>query len=234
MGSFSVACQISGITIGYEKDVVLFPLIEDKGVNFGLKYYKLYCTPIFGKYGDYGQIMDVQENISTKILTNIHGSLENFLQKLDKGVDDGIKYCFVDREVYDFCTKNSTKVDIENVDYESADFIWGMLRFGISSTDTFYGTKLLEDNLPPLYIEYVESYCAESLSNVQREMLKYIDDKEFLQTVYDVDALLWNIKSFSKRLEPVDVLSTPQFPNHKTHHYFLKEFSRIVKKRIKE
>lgn len=237
MGSFSVACQISGITIGCGEDVVLLPLVEAEFKDFGITRWNLYCTPIFGKYDGYGCIEDIEENVSTKIITNVHGSVDNFLEKLDRGCDedfvDGIKYCFVDREIYDFCTKHSTKVDIENVDYEGIDFIWGIENYGISSTYRHYIVNY-NFNEHPLYKQFVDEQIQKNFTSIQKEFINYVRDKEFLQLVFDTRFMLYQVRTFSKVLSPVDILSSPQFPEHKIHQKYLEEFLKIVKQRVKD
>lgn len=97
MGSWSVYCGISNITITSGDSCVLIPLKKSKG-----EYYSPYLPetlPIFGKYDDYGGIEDIEKNAGTNLLEEFYGcSIEEYCAKL---VDEGC-YMWVLREVYDF------------------------------------------------------------------------------------------------------------------------------------
>ena len=86
----------------------------------------------------------------------------------------------------------------------------------------------------PLYKQFVDEQIQKKFSNVQKEFINYIRDKEFLQLIFDTRFMLYQIRTFSKVLSPVDILSSPQFPEHKIHQKYLEEFLKIVKQRRKE
>ena len=88
MGSFNVACSISGISLGPSDEVVFIPLVI-KHYNLGKKYstwkvpsqYIIYpddffsplCLPIRGKYDDYGGIEEVIKDDNVLCIENFLG-----------------------------------------------------------------------------------------------------------------------------------------------------------------
>lgn len=102
MGSFNIAATCSNLSLGYGDDVLFFPLIPtynynalDNGVllphtsylvsnELSCIFYKPFCLPIKGKYGDYGRIEDIVEDENTKYL-------EEFFDMTIKEFVDGIE-----------------------------------------------------------------------------------------------------------------------------------------------
>lgn len=88
MGSFNVACSISGISLGPSDEVVFIPLVI-KHYNLGKEYstwrvpsqYIIYpddffsplCLPIRGKYDDYGGIEEVVKDDNVLCIENFLG-----------------------------------------------------------------------------------------------------------------------------------------------------------------
>lgn len=108
MGSWSVYCGISNITITEGTRVVLVPLIKNEN------YYihrdnNHYCLPIFGKYNDYGSIGNIEEDFNTKIIESFHNcTIQEFCDCLTNYNDEEIEsmkdidYMWIHRDVYDF------------------------------------------------------------------------------------------------------------------------------------
>lgn len=86
MGSFNIACGISQMAI-HEDDEMGIVLMQEsrehqqdrtknnqQGITnyvYPEDLYAPYLPPIFGKYGDYGQIIDIEENATTRVLEKI-------------------------------------------------------------------------------------------------------------------------------------------------------------------
>lgn len=122
MGSFSVYCSISNITISDGQQCVLLPIREDKLSEAG-KYVPA-VLPIFGTYNDYGGIYDIEENENTKYIEKyfnctIHDFCHFFTRGcgrqdeddfpfylLDNDILKSWTFMFIDREVFDFMSSH--------------------------------------------------------------------------------------------------------------------------------
>lgn len=83
MGSFTVGCGISNLAINEGDEVgfsILSPSIKFRygKENYGQSYYiyptdlfEPFLPPVYGKYDDYGNITEVQESLTTKLLENM-------------------------------------------------------------------------------------------------------------------------------------------------------------------
>ena len=117
MGSFNVACSISGVSINPGDKIAFFPLkltykeiFVHKGDNFlcsPLDMMTPMAFPIFGEYGDYGYIEDIEDNDNAKLIArhfNVdmykYGQREVLLQGQDSGM-------FVHRSIYDYMSTTS-------------------------------------------------------------------------------------------------------------------------------
>ncbi|MEK6829724.1 MAG: hypothetical protein AABY15_06410 [Nanoarchaeota archaeon] len=121
MGSFNVACSISNISINCGTKIAFIPLlpsemnetIGNKYNKFNLKpgyvflepsanwvsneggyqFYKPFSLPIFGEYNDYGGIENIEENITSKAITEYFGiTIEEFVNCIGCGRED-YSYC---------------------------------------------------------------------------------------------------------------------------------------------
>ena len=147
MGSWSVYCGISNITINYGTPCVLLPL----KINTAGEYheYAPATPPIFGTYNDYGGIERIEETEATKLMEkhfnctidqfahfftrrDISTSEEDFPKFLME-VDEvsNWKYMFIHREVYDFMIQ---------APYDS----WRGISFGDSNMLKYLDFKLVE------------------------------------------------------------------------------------------
>lgn len=113
MGSWSVYCGISNITITSGTRVALVPIHTISGISESRDMFH-YSLPIFGVYNDYGGIENIEEDFNTKILEKLHNcDIETFcecltrmdIQSTNKEVEEtlkNIKYMWIIRDVYDF------------------------------------------------------------------------------------------------------------------------------------
>ena len=123
MGSFSVYCGISNITISSGQECVLLPIkkIEfQESSDFYQEYLPL-TLPIFGNYDDYGGIEDIIEDDNTRLIEqHFNCTIEEFCEYITGDREDsplcnneelkGCSYMRIDKKVYDFL---STDVSIE-------------------------------------------------------------------------------------------------------------------------
>lgn len=127
MGSWSVYCSISRITITAGDDVVLIPLRNNTS-HIGYDEYIPATLPIFGEYDDYGGIENIIKDENTKLLENYFNcTIEEFCKFFTRGnirtdEDDFPKqlldveelkdwtYMWVDRKVFDFMSTHSPNI----------------------------------------------------------------------------------------------------------------------------
>lgn len=115
MGSWSVYCNFSNITITYGQKCVLVPLLEMGNHEIGIGYtnIRLFTLPIYGVYDDYGRIDDIEETENTKLIeATFDCKIKDFADALTDGRDGpeipilkrfkNVTYCWVNREVWDF------------------------------------------------------------------------------------------------------------------------------------
>jgi len=130
MGSFSVACSISKITISEGDKCIIVPLIPnprricaDTGchrinpksmLSSPMEYFMPLCLPIKGKYNDYGSIKNIEKNENTKVIEKFFGiSIEDFVDTITiESVDvqhasnlkilESLSCMFVHGDVYDY------------------------------------------------------------------------------------------------------------------------------------
>lgn len=116
MGSWSVYCGISRITIRSGQRCVLLPL-KKSTINDYIPYLPA-TLPIFGEYDDYGGIENIEENENTKMIEkHFNCTIHDFAYFFTRGcissgdVDEDLSknkeikdwtFMFIDREVYDF------------------------------------------------------------------------------------------------------------------------------------
>lgn len=138
MGSWSVNCGISNITITAGTECVLLPLKTNENGEGYLPYLPA-TLPIFGEYDDYGGIENIIEDENTKLIEEHFGiTISEFCQFLVDGKFtydreeaneiagkvlnineiENVRYMWIDRKVYDFM---STYLD---------DYTKGYLHFG--------------------------------------------------------------------------------------------------------
>ena len=110
MGSWSVYCGISQISITSGKKCVLLPLKKTSSGSSYLPYMPA-TLPIFGEYDDYGGMENIEQTENTKFIEEyFECDIQSFCNYLTCGDDDMIpskelksmKSMFIDRQVYDF------------------------------------------------------------------------------------------------------------------------------------
>lgn len=125
MGSWSVYCGLSRISITSGNKCVLLPIKKARLGEY-LPYMPA-CLPIFGEYDDYGGIENIEKNANTELIERYFNcTIEDFCQYFTRGCirDDEddfpahlkqVKelkdwtFMFIDRQVYDFLSTFSTK-----------------------------------------------------------------------------------------------------------------------------
>ncbi len=142
MGSWSVYCEMSNITITSGTECVLIPLmVNDRGET---NKWAPATLPIFGKYDDYGGIEDIEENLNTKQIEKHYGvSIEEFCTFLIDGKHtydreeaqlvagklkfvkqaEEIRYMWMDREVYDLMAQSLDVHDRGHLDFGTETFL---------------------------------------------------------------------------------------------------------------
>lgn len=121
MGSWSVYCGISNISITAGNECVLLPLKKNDGYHGYLPYLPA-TLPIFGKYNDYGGMEYIEENENTKLIEEHFGcKIQNFCDYFTDGEEfdeknitnfkefKKWKFMFIDRQVYNFMSKHNPK-----------------------------------------------------------------------------------------------------------------------------
>lgn len=83
MGSWSVYCGISKITIGYGDDVVLIPLMKNKMCEPNQRYHDRYIS--YHAYGDYEYTFYKDENENTMDEEHLI-KIPEFLPNMEKGL----------------------------------------------------------------------------------------------------------------------------------------------------
>lgn len=113
MGSWSVYCGLSKITITEGTRCVLLPLFKSKGVSESHDTYP-YSLPIFGEYNDYGEIGNILEDFNTRLIEKVFGvEIQEFcdvltrkdIESTDEALEEklkGVSYMWIHGDVYDF------------------------------------------------------------------------------------------------------------------------------------
>jgi hypothetical protein len=126
MGSWSVYCGLSNLTITSGQECVFLPLKKSNNLG-GYLPYKPATLPIFGEYDDYGGIENIQSDKNTELIEkHFNCTIHDFCYFLTRGPirddeDDFPKYLkkveeiqnwtymWIDRKVYDFLVSNRNK-----------------------------------------------------------------------------------------------------------------------------
>lgn len=95
MGSFSVYCQLSNITITAGKEIVLLVLRKTP------EEYKPQLLPIYGYYDDYGGVSRPRTSQQKLIEHHFNMPLQDFVNNLIEGKIENLDYTFFDKEVWD-------------------------------------------------------------------------------------------------------------------------------------
>ncbi len=129
MGSWSVYCGVSKITIRAGDKCVLLPIKKSENIYTP---YMPAVLPIYGVYNDYGSLEDIEEDENTKFIeVHFKCSIEDFVEYFTSCKEsetelvqhqfeanfDEMKdwdFMFIDREVYDFLSsKCYGEIDVE-------------------------------------------------------------------------------------------------------------------------
>lgn len=120
MGSWSVYCGISNITINSRRKCIFLPLVKNKSYE-GYDKYIPATLPIFGEYDSYGSLENIVEDFNTKLIEDTYGcSIQEFVNFLVDGRREygdkyskwyekehlkpleNFNYMWIDGEVYNF------------------------------------------------------------------------------------------------------------------------------------
>jgi hypothetical protein len=158
MGSWSVYCGISNITIHEGDDALLVPLEKANGDYNNNDKYKLVIFPIFGSYNDYGEIGYIKKDFNTELIEEeykcsiedfcsclVRNDIENDYGNLSKEKAERIKllsYMWIKKDVWDFLINFKPKSFRRNGHFDLGDEkILNYLGFkfvGIKKNDTRY------------------------------------------------------------------------------------------------
>lgn len=143
MGSWSVYCGISNISIVSGQDCILLPLKKGTGYEGYLPYLPA-TLPILGKYDDYGGIEKIVEDQNTKLIEDHFGiSISEFASFIIDGgctynreelnpVKEKMKsldeckewpYMWIDRKVYNFLSTNIDPHENGHLHYGSKEML---------------------------------------------------------------------------------------------------------------
>jgi hypothetical protein len=145
MGSWSVYCELSNITINAGDKCVLLPIISDTYSE--TRGYSPATLPIFGEYNDYGGIENIEVDENTKLIEEYYGiSIMDFCTYLLDGVGTydraesqevgsrikyeeeakNMRFMWINREVYDFMAESQYSHEIGHLDLGGAELLDGL------------------------------------------------------------------------------------------------------------
>jgi hypothetical protein len=209
MGSWSVYCNFSKITISDEHECVLIPLLphfsHTKHVDS-----KLWALPIYGRYTDSGRIYKIEETETTRIIEKTFGcTIQEFCDKLtDPNFNDepeewwhneveSLEYCWVHREVWEYLSEKTHAELMSNL-YE------------LLKIDKFFleedNRHMLED-IQASFLENKSDYIANELKKVANVVV--------------------NSRRFSEYIKPYVKNITLQGGDYVLHQKYLHKFSEI-------
>jgi hypothetical protein len=234
MGSWSVHCGISGITISAGQEIVLLPIKKVKYQSLaGYLPYIPTCLPVFGIYNDYGGLENIIENNNTKIIEKFFNiSIQEFsdifteiktykrneynyiLEKINnKNIIDEWDFTFIDKKIYDYLSTSKNKWENYTISILGMDSQILNHNKELSELMLKLGKKL------QLYDYGICNNYLENLDEYKEDILK-------LSNIRD------NIYCMSGYFKPNVKYITPQCGEYKQHQKLLKEFSKINKNYI--
>lgn len=249
MGSWSVSCGISNISITHKQECYLIPLRKSTGDRWN---YLPATLPILGEYDDYGGLENIVKCANTKLIENTLGiSIEEFVSFLVNGeftynrseIDhirekliangklDNIshwRFMFVDAQVYDVMLKNYNNTDCKKYDINDKMPI-ETLQLWID--EVFYSTSEISTRrynkiLAEIGREYV---VPDSIYD------RYWNDiDQYCDLLAEMINVTNNLFYMSSCWRPHELYLTPQCGEYKLHQILLEEFARINKSYIDE
>jgi hypothetical protein len=224
MGSWSVYCNISQISITSGQKCVILPLKENKERE-GYDKFVPACLPIFGEYNDYGGMEEIEEDDNTKLIEEHLGvKIDKFVEflvdgkftydrseikpikaKLEKnGSLEEIqewRFMWIDRQVYDFMIKNLDNYHKGYMDYGTPEML------------KLFGFEKIEDpgkikNYDPKRFNQVWSNGNIKMFSDGRTLLtdkdRYVyhfgkGDETSIETYFEVPENLHYLKNISKQ-----------------------------------
>lgn len=140
MGSWSVYCGISNISITAGHKFVFLPLKRESSHSHNLPFVPA-TLPIFGEYDDYGGIENIEKNDNTSLIEeHFNCTIEQFCYYFTRGcittTEDDFPiflkdnqelkdwtFMFIDRKVYDFMSTYIHKWERGNLDYGTTEIL---------------------------------------------------------------------------------------------------------------
>ncbi len=125
MGSFNVACSISGLSINGGEKVAYILLEEAKhrykignGNNLLIHsncFYNPVTLPIFGTYDEYGRVEDVDQDTNVEIIeAHFKAKVRDLVECNVKPISSGM---FIHKEIYETLIKKCSSVDDSGHNY---------------------------------------------------------------------------------------------------------------------
>lgn len=228
MGSSSVYCNFSKITITSGDDCVLIPLLKSKNGN-GIAHtnYHLFSLPIFGKYNDYQSIEKIEPSESNLIIEKYFGiSIQDFCYKITEFNDEII-------------TKNDSL--IEKIEYCWVNKkVWNLLStYRPNSSYSSYLNKKTIKSIDKLiyilgikYFFIINNKISGNFTDFQSLYLENKNNDEILNQLIDIERVIDNSFHFSEYFKPFIPYCTPQCGEFETHQVFLNEFFIINQDKI--
>lgn len=100
MGSFSVYCELSKVTISAGMKCGVVFLAPERLSEAGGR--TPICPPIWGTYNDYGGIEDIEESAFTRMIETVYGkNISDLFESCYEETEKELAYCWVSRDVYE-------------------------------------------------------------------------------------------------------------------------------------
>jgi len=216
MGSWSVYCGISRISITHLNDCVILPLTGK---------YKFYpaTLPIFGEYDDYGGMVNIVHDDNTKLIEEYFGIT----------IGEFVKFILNGKHTFD---RDMSKIMIQNHfdELENMNFMW---------IDRQVYDFMIVNLKPDDFVYNLNGSIRELLNwNLQQPINKekklyHIYHKNidiFENTIKQLMNLSYNLFLISCPFEPFILNVTPQDGEYIIHQTVFEEFGKINKSYIIE
>lgn len=173
MGSFNVACTVSGVSINCGDPIVYIPLelyrfhhklkAKDNILIYPWCFYVPATLPIIGIYGDYGLVDRIERNKNIEVIENHFGmKVEDIIEKHPDPIDAGM---YVHGDVYKFMiTCNKDDLGGKDTDISKLGLTYDKFVDQITKSrerEEMFNKKIGEDGEPSTLFEsfsFVESW----------------------------------------------------------------------------
>ncbi|MFW5847896.1 MAG: hypothetical protein ACOCVF_03170 [bacterium] len=223
MGSWSVYCGISKITISSGDNCVLLPIKPSRknGFNTYLPYLPT-TLPIFGEYNDYGGLENIKKDENTKLIEEYFNiPISEFVELFttnNKNIPDNHelkdwKYMFIDYEVYSFMISHINNEHKGDIEFGNPDILKliGFEYLGEDSNQTRYVHKWKYDDVI-LYsdgsfaqINENNIYKCDFSYNKKNSLRNYINIPE--DKLWIFENTMWTLWKYLKKSYNINSLS---------------------------